>query len=149
MIKCVVLVCHSQMDSGGRKGKMDPRYDKRSTCSWNNRPIGQVQRLLKEPMLKRCHWWKSGLSCTYLCSCCDSDDPWKCMSRYWYTKNWVRLRGLWQWRVERLKSRNLVKIWVSICLCEKVLMLVLFKSHIVLSLFFSLVLMQVSAERFI
>ena len=38
-------------------------------------------------------------------------------------------------------------MWVSICLCEKVLMLVLFKSHIVLSLFFSLVLMQVSAER--
>ena len=30
---------------------MDPRYDKRSTCFWSNRPIGQV-RVSKEPILK-------------------------------------------------------------------------------------------------
>ena len=107
MIKCAVLVCHSQMNSDEfeKRGWMDPRYDKISTCSWSNRPIGQVKNRFVN---NRCHCGRSGLNCTYLCSCCNSDDPCeKCMWRYWYTKNWVR--GPWQWGVERLESRNLLK----------------------------------------
>ena len=84
---------------------------------------------VKEPIShNRCHCRKSGLNYAYLWVLLwQWWSLWKCVWRYLYTKNWGR--GPWQWGLERLESRNLLK-------CEKVLMLVLFEGNIVLSLYF-------------
>ena len=87
---------------GEKERWMDRSYDKRSTSSWRNRPIGQV-RVSKEPILKQSMPMpenQAWIAPTSVCSCCDSDDLCeKSMWSYWYTENWVR--GLWQLGVER------------------------------------------------
>ena len=97
---------------------MDPRYDKGGTCSWRNRPIGQV-RLWKN----RCHCRKSGLITPTSESCCDSDDPRENACEDTYTLK-IEDEDPDSEGLERLESRNLLK-------CEKVLMLVLFEGNIV------------------